>query len=477
MDRRPVLSLAVSTLLCLLVVVSCQADVREELRALDLKDNGQSVQMVDNDPEFLVGVRGIQKPLCFHVEGSNDDVIRLLQDPETGVIVNARLFYDNLLNKTYLGAIMLAKGNFQLIAKQRYVMIDNIRLNWNDMTSMDVQGNRIVVGDNMAAVTFRRLQITLVVKRHFATVDSEMDYDMLDEDDASTRARNTAGGSGSRNRADIMPSSGNQGQGRGQGQGQNQGRRQPTSSVNRVLSSKRRRSLLVQNFFNVKEDKTVLRNLVVEVNNHNNKRAAGGRREVGVMLDAETPEEGNEDSEEQQLMSITQQGQARKRRRIPGKEGRRTHRTASTEQYNNNNSNNNNNNNNNNQLVSTDDVEGEESVEKRKNRTIFLGVYIADARGFSNQTHGLLGQFLYKNVSLERIRYRNGRMKARLLINGNRRTLALLTLRRNLALNTTRACWKIRHQGRDVVDGWYMDYLVENLRNSEMKEIPPSAPI
>lgn len=66
-------------------------------------------------------------------------------------------------------------------------------------------------------------------------------------------------------------------------------------------------------------------------------------------------------------------------------------------------------------------------------------------------------------------------MRARLLVHGNpsRRTIALLTLRRNMALNATKTCWKIRNQGRDVLDGRYSDYLIPNLRYSSLKELPP----
>lgn len=40
-------------------------------------------------------------------------------------------------------------------------------------------------------------------------------------------------------------------------------------------------------------------------------------------------------------------------------------------------------------------------------------------------------------------------------------------------MNATRFCWKIGHQGRDVLDGRYSDYLVPALRYSNMIELPP----
>ncbi|XP_053704877.1 inter-alpha-trypsin inhibitor heavy chain H6 [Synchiropus splendidus] len=46
---------------------------------------------VDGDPHFVVQLPKLQQNLCFTVDGVADDVLRLLEDPEKGIIVDGRL--------------------------------------------------------------------------------------------------------------------------------------------------------------------------------------------------------------------------------------------------------------------------------------------------------------------------------------------------------------------------------------------------
>lgn len=85
------------------------------------------------------------------------------------------------------------------------------------------------------------------------------------------------------------------------------------------------------------------------------------------------------------------------------------------------------------------------------------------------------GQFLFKKVLPEKIQQKGGKRIVYLLVQGIpiRRTVAIVTSRHNMALNVTRACLKIRDQGREVIDGMYSDYLVPNIRYVSLKELPP----
>ncbi|CAG5116145.1 unnamed protein product, partial [Candidula unifasciata] len=418
-----------------------------------------------NDPEFLVGVRGLENPLCFNTEGQTNQVVRLLQDPQRGIVVNARLFYDSLTNKTYIGAVMIARGNFRVLGKQRVVIVNNTRHDWGEVKVFNIDGNKVVIRENIVAVTFKH-RITLAIQRHFATRDDYIDYDALDRDNPGRSSslneddsERDSDDSRAENRADTRPVIGYE---------------EHESVINHFLSSKRRRSLLLQKFFGINQDRAVIRNLIVELDTE-------GRKKRGTA-----PTDSNK--KQSKLTALTQLYLKDKSGTLPNNKPAKwtqNHNTdhhesietdtgyqgteKSTEQpkllghYRQR------------QAREVDDDMLEGDIEKRRNKTTFLGIYIADSRDFSNKTHGLLGQFLFKNITQEKFFFSNKRTKATLLIHGNpnRRTVALFTLRRNMAMNATRFCWKIGHQGRDVLDGRYSDYLVPALRYSNMIELPP----
>ncbi|KAH9509060.1 hypothetical protein Btru_048922 [Bulinus truncatus] len=456
------------------------------------KEKNHSIEIVDNDPEFLVGVKGIDYPLCFHIDGSQNQVVRLLQDPLSGVIVNARIVHDELTNKTYLGAILVSQGGLRIIAKQRLVLLNENKVDWLPVTTHLHQGHRVVVGEDMVAVTFRKKNVTLIIRRHVATPTNDINYEDVDgrlpmapprdtvtSGDERTNVIDTRPDlqASGRNRADIMPVIGFE---------------ERDAIVNRVMSSKRRRGLILRNFFGINQDQTFVRNVVIEVDSQGRrKRTASERSDFLSRLDGRrqsTEKTGGVDSHAQlarhkRHKETVSEGRHRlhhstSRNRHDKREvdnrrrafssfssldssktedaRRETRRRATSSRH---------------QRDADDDYTLDENqygedAEKKRGQTIFLGLYIADSRDLSNRTHGLLGQFLFKNVSMEKIRYRNGKMIARLLVNGNptRRTPAMLTLRRNMALNMTRACLKIRDQGREVIDGAYSDYLIPNIR-------------
>lgn len=47
---------------------------------------------VDGDPHFVVQLPKLKQSLCFTIDGQPGDVLRLLEDPERGIIVDGRLF-------------------------------------------------------------------------------------------------------------------------------------------------------------------------------------------------------------------------------------------------------------------------------------------------------------------------------------------------------------------------------------------------
>ncbi|PVD25354.1 hypothetical protein C0Q70_15854 [Pomacea canaliculata] len=129
---------------------------------------------VDGDPDFIVGVQGMQQPLCFRLEGQPGQVIRLLQDPDTGVVVNAQITQPVPgLKKTYLGAVLISRRNFQVVARLGHIAVNSYKFLWGPTSARLVHGHRILIAPTLMALTLRHRNVTLVVKRHMPEEDQD----------------------------------------------------------------------------------------------------------------------------------------------------------------------------------------------------------------------------------------------------------------------------------------------------------------
>ncbi|ESO91323.1 hypothetical protein LOTGIDRAFT_153759 [Lottia gigantea] len=119
---------------------------------------------MDGDPEFILSVTGIFKPLCFNLEGKSGEIIRLIQDGNTDISVNARLISDN--TSTFIGTVSIIRKNVIIIVKPHIIIVNRERFQWNNITAFLIRGHRVVISMNLIAVTFRNLNVTAIVKRH-----------------------------------------------------------------------------------------------------------------------------------------------------------------------------------------------------------------------------------------------------------------------------------------------------------------------
>lgn len=112
--------------------------------------------------------------------------------------------------------------------------------------------------------------------------------------------------------------------------------------------------------------------------------------------------------------------------------------------------------------------------------TIYLGFYIIEGSGFSNSTHGLLGQFLHRSASTLKMTWGKSLVLQAILEvddDPDRTASAILTKREQAGLNTTRNCWLLQHGALNVIDGSFPDYLVPHIRYNGLRELPPPAPL
>ena len=81
--------------------------------------------------------------------------------------MNARVFVDDVTHRTYLGAIVISKGKFRVLAKQHVVLVNKIRFNWNTLNTTTFQGHRVLVAHDRLIVTFRKHKVVLEIRRSF----------------------------------------------------------------------------------------------------------------------------------------------------------------------------------------------------------------------------------------------------------------------------------------------------------------------
>lgn len=303
-----------------------------------------------------------------------------------GIIVNAQLFHDNINNLTFIGAILLAQSNIRVLATQRDVLVNNAVFSWGEVRILSIYGHRVVLREDVVEVTFRGCHLTLVVQRFVLNRENSMDYTETGRDghngsDADGKVLTKA-----ENWPDVVPLVGYE---------------VGESFLNRFLSSKRRRSLLLQKFFGINQDRAVVRDVIIELDTQGGfKKRDSGTEDSGGTDDSsgseyssDTPrdvhdvdqgaikdgmikeqrsepkDEYDDDDEDHRQRHSLMQYDLRHRRHARG--GRkREHKSLH---------------------IASRGRGGDDDL---RDRNIFLGLYIDDSRDFSNKTHGLLGTIL-----------------------------------------------------------------------------------
>ncbi|XP_015415019.1 PREDICTED: inter-alpha-trypsin inhibitor heavy chain H3, partial [Myotis davidii] len=85
-----------------------------------LSDPFSDVPSVDGDPHFIIQVRGKKDAICFNIDEEPGTVLRLIQDPITGLTVNGQIIGDkgnssNSKNrKTYFGKVGIVNSPMDL---------------------------------------------------------------------------------------------------------------------------------------------------------------------------------------------------------------------------------------------------------------------------------------------------------------------------------------------------------------------------
>ncbi|KAG7471854.1 hypothetical protein MATL_G00102440 [Megalops atlanticus] len=118
---------------------------------------------VDGDPHFVVHLSALDENLCFTIDGQANDVLRLLEDPEKGIIVDGRLtwapsklgFEDR--SRTYfdqltISAAVGATGGVVIMVTLDAVVMEGegqVTLSTNKPGSVIRQGIRVAIDDHL----------------------------------------------------------------------------------------------------------------------------------------------------------------------------------------------------------------------------------------------------------------------------------------------------------------------------------------
>ncbi|KAM9468293.1 inter-alpha-trypsin inhibitor heavy chain H5 [Clarias gariepinus] len=116
-----------------------------------------------------------------------------------------------------------------------------------------------------------------------------------------------------------------------------------------------------------------------------------------------------------------------------------------------------------------------------------LGFYIADSKGLSKDTHGLLGQFIYEEVTLTKLPAATGNITiatgnntqevsitqgnpqpGHLALKVKKRTVDVVKKSRHIYSGAyTVHCWFARNNAAKLIDGQYKDYVVSHMFDTE----------
>ncbi|KAL8565788.1 hypothetical protein ACOMHN_061742 [Nucella lapillus] len=546
----------------------------------------------DGDPDFIVGVRGLAQPLCFRLEGEPGQVVRLLQDPESGVVVNARISRPVPDSpRTYLSAVLIARRNFRVVAKVGRVLVNRYRFAWGPVSVRRVHGHRVLIAPTLLALTLRNMNVTLIVKRHLpegrrpsatdTDNNSSPNIAFLSPDvtprhhngsNVVIAARATRRRVSRRRRPDDIDHGPRQRNRRHRRPPNRRRKKTKGGKGNSPLAKKSRSKRETENDVDDFENIVGLSPRLTESSSGRLRRRSDGQssaarvgsvfttldndvdnagddfehsyfhnsakhyRELSrkphgsdlIFSDEDSrksttdrsrrssptrsrnssrrrPKSSREASESTPRGSRSRGGSRRSPKRrwrrpasmdgsgksSPGrlkKSGGRNSRRSSGSSVVGSSSDatpaqvvlRQSDDAGRNVSASGDDVssgnDGSSGGMPMRDMAAYVGFYVADARDLSSQTHGLLGQFLHKAVTLQRVRQKtNGVMKARLLVERPRphHVKATLRTRTNMALNSSSTCWWLREGGLGVVDGVYTDYLVSRFRDTDFLPLPP----
>ncbi|XP_022063912.1 inter-alpha-trypsin inhibitor heavy chain H2 [Acanthochromis polyacanthus] len=145
----------------------------------------QQVNLVDNDPHFIVHLPGSDTYVCFNIDSKPGHILNLVSDSGTGVVVNGQLIRSNHKNKinTYFGIVSIyyqPEGVSVTVSTNSIDMTDgrnNHSFTWGATADISQDGVRIsIVRNSQVTITINNnIQVMVLLhrvwKKHPVNVD------------------------------------------------------------------------------------------------------------------------------------------------------------------------------------------------------------------------------------------------------------------------------------------------------------------
>ncbi|XP_015417695.1 PREDICTED: inter-alpha-trypsin inhibitor heavy chain H3, partial [Myotis davidii] len=164
---------------------------------------------VDGDPHFIIQVRGKKDAICFNIDEEPGTVLRLIQDPITGLIVNGQIIGDkgnssNSKNrKTYFGKMGIVNSPMDLrieVTTEKITLQNGAAqstFSWLDTVTVTSEGFSVKINREAMVVSFGegitfKVVLHQVWKKHHIHLHF-LGFYVLDSDKMSTKSHGLLG--------------------------------------------------------------------------------------------------------------------------------------------------------------------------------------------------------------------------------------------------------------------------------------------
>ncbi|CAC5406714.1 Inter-alpha-trypsin inhibitor heavy chain H4 [Mytilus coruscus] len=127
------------------------------------------------DPHFMVRMKGLELPVCFNIITKNGEILQLLNDPVSGVTINAGVVESTARNehgdlKTFFGELVLRAPSVEIVVKPSSIYFNGASLSWDDKDVFRMENVAIIVKfvgrhDRTMTIDFGN-DIIVTIRRH-----------------------------------------------------------------------------------------------------------------------------------------------------------------------------------------------------------------------------------------------------------------------------------------------------------------------
>ncbi|XP_060559991.1 inter-alpha-trypsin inhibitor heavy chain H3-like isoform X2 [Ruditapes philippinarum] len=133
----------------------------------------------DNDPHFIINIKGLDNAVCFDVMGNEGDVYTLVNDKYSGLAIDAKVVANKMIKtttkyefksgdiKTYLGEITIKRWRSELLVTPTNITFTGETVHWMNGTFLNL-GTAIIVFNKDGSELMVKFEdrITIVIMRH-----------------------------------------------------------------------------------------------------------------------------------------------------------------------------------------------------------------------------------------------------------------------------------------------------------------------